>query len=99
MANVILILKFTGTLNQHKYEIYYAKMGEATQPGAEFEPLTLADLDGDNKTDILLPFINSGQALIFSYILKNNLITGIEPSDTITILSEDYIKSYPVFIY
>jgi hypothetical protein len=96
IANILLILKFTGTVNEHEYKIFYAKIGEATQPGAKFEPVTLADLDGDNKTDILLPLLGSGPAPIFSYILRNDLITGFEPSDEKTVFSEDYIKSFPV---
>ena len=63
MANVILILKFTGVPNNHQYDIYYAKIGEATQPGAEFEPVTLAELNGDSKIDILLPLTVYGPSL------------------------------------
>jgi hypothetical protein len=96
ITNVILILKFTGTANDHQYEIYYAKIGEATQPGAKLEPVTLADLDGDKKIDILLPFLGSGPAPIFSYILRNDIITVIQPSNTNSAFSEDYIKTCPV---
>jgi len=98
LGNFILILKFTGSINSHKYEIYYAKFGEATQPGAEFEPLSLADLDGDNKTDLLLSMDKweNGQTIIFSYILRNNGTTGVEPSGTNIIFPEDHLVSYPV---
>jgi len=98
LANVILILKFTGSANHHRYEIYYAKIGEATQPGCEFEPLTIADLNGNNKLDLLLPISRyyNGQTHIFSYILRNNVITGTETSNIKAFQSEEFIKSYPV---
>ena len=96
MSNVILILKFTGAPNNHQYEIYYAKIGEATEPTAEFEPLTLADLDGDNKIDILLPFIVYKPSPIFSYILRNSGTTDVITSGIDSGLYEDNIISYPV---
>lgn len=98
LANVILILKFIGSPNNHQYEIYYIKIGEATEPTAEFLPLTTADLDGDGKVDILLPFQKSenGQAVNFSYILKQNGTVGVEPINNFPTNYDVYIKSYPV---
>ncbi|MFO7526629.1 MAG: FlgD immunoglobulin-like domain containing protein [Ignavibacteriaceae bacterium] len=98
VANVILILKFTGSPNTHEYEIHYVKIGDATEPTAEFQPLTTADLDGDGKVDILLPFQKSenGQAVNFSYILKQNGTVGVEPFNTQPTSFDVYIKSYPV---
>lgn len=98
IANVILVLKFTGSPNNHQYEIYYVKIGEATEPTAEFQPLTTADLDGDGKTDILLPFQKSenGQAVNFSYILRQNGTVGIEPFNNNATSFDVYLKSYPV---
>jgi hypothetical protein len=98
IANVILILKFEGSPNNHQYDIYYAKFGETTEPTAEFQPLNTADLDGDKKIDILLPFQKSenGQAINFSYILKQNGALGVEQLNTDSISFDIYIKSYPV---
>lgn len=98
LANYILILKFTGSVNYHRYTIYYAKINEATQPGGEFEPSTIADLNGDNKFDLLLPISRyySGQTHIFSYILRNNIITEIELTNTSPTLTKNYVESYPV---
>src|SRR5690606_36622578 len=98
LANVILILKFIGSPNNHQYEIYYVKIGEATEPTAEFLPLTTADLDGDGKDDILLPFQKSenGQAVNFSYILKQNGTVDVEPLINQPTNSDVYVKSYPV---
>ena len=98
LANIILILKFTGSPNNHQYEIYYVKIGEATEPTAEFQPLTTADLNGDGKVDILLPFQKSenGQANNFSYILKQNGTVGVEPLNTQPTSFDVYVKSYPV---
>ena len=50
----LFILKFTGKPNRHSYSIYYAKIGDATQPGALFLPSTIYDLNNDGKKDILL---------------------------------------------
>lgn len=98
IANVILMLKFIGSPNNHQYEIYYVKIGEVTEPTAEFLPLTIADLDGDGKQDFLLPFQKSenGQAVDFSYILKQNGIVEVEPFNTQPASFNIYIKSYPV---
>jgi hypothetical protein len=98
LANIILILKFTGSPNNHQYEIYYIKIGEATEPTSEFQPLTTADLNGDGKVDILLPFQKSenGQAVNFSYILKQTGVVGVDPLTIQPTRYDVYVKSYPV---
>ncbi|MDY0082040.1 MAG: FG-GAP-like repeat-containing protein [Ignavibacteriaceae bacterium] len=73
-GNIILILQFTGSPDNHQYKIWYAKMGEATQPGAEFCITTMNDFNRDGKMDLLIPmdkYIPSFQ-YAFSYILKRN---------------------------
>lgn len=98
IANVILILKFTGSPNNHHYEIYYVKIGEATEPTAEFQPLTTADLDGDGKIDILLPFdkYENGHYIDFSYIFKQSGTVGVKDLNIYQKKINEYIKTYPV---
>lgn len=98
MSNVILILKFTGSPNNHQYEIYYVKIGEATEPTAEFQPLTTADLNGDGKIDILLPFdkYENGLYIDFSYILNQNIMVSVGDFNAQPSNSNVYIICYPV---
>lgn len=98
LANVILVLKFTGSPNNHKYDIYYAKINEATEPTVEFEPLTPADLDGDGKIDLLLPFYKyeNGHNINFSYILRKNEPNAVELLVNDNVPHKGYITSYPV---
>ena len=74
IGKLVLILKFVGSSNNHQYEIFYAKFDEATQPGADFFPVAIAELTGDENKDILLPFKDFEYPIVisFSYILKQN---------------------------
>ena len=78
--------------------MWYAKIGEATQPGAQFYPVAVADLDGDGKKDLLLPFRKHIYPITyaFSYILRKDGTSGIESFETDYSTSKEYIKSYPV---
>lgn len=80
-GNIILILKFIGSPGNHQYELWYAKLGEATQPLAEIYPVAISDLDGDGKKDLLVPFnkYEEPYILAFSYILRRDTVTGILP--------------------
>ncbi len=98
IGNAILILKFSGSANNHKYDLWYAKIGEATQPGAQFYPAAFADFDKDNKKDLLIPMRKYTPSItyFFSYILKQNGTTDLELIDSDYITSQDFITSYPV---
>jgi hypothetical protein len=95
-GNIILILKFTGSPGDHQYKLYYAKLGEATQYGAEIHPAAIADLNGDGKKDILVPFRKSqwSTVLSFSYILVQDNPNNIDLLATSNLHTED-IAAYP----
>jgi hypothetical protein len=97
-GNIILILKFAGSPDNHQYKLWYAKIGEATQPGAQFYPAAIADLDGDGKKDILIPFRKYIEPITFafSYMLRQNRTTDVELSEDNNLPLKDFIKSYPV---
>ncbi len=96
IGNVILILKFIGSPGNHQYKLWYAKLGEATQPGAQFYPLAVADLDGDGKKDLVIPMGKYTPSItyFFSYILRKD-----EPSDVfeseIKETTFETIQAYP----
>ena len=97
IGKLILILKFVGSPNDHQYKIFYAKFDEATQPGADFFPVAIAELTGDEKKDILLPFKYYENSIVysFSYILKNNMITSLESGNANTPCSFALLQNYP----
>ncbi len=98
IGNVILILKFVGSPGNHQYKLWYAKIGEGTQPGAQFNPVSIADLDGDGNKDLLIPMERYTPSIYyaFSYILRWAGTTSVESIDTDYIPYQDFIKSYPV---
>lgn len=96
VGNVILILKFVGLANNHQYKLFYAKLGEATQPGAQFYPVVIADLDGDKKLDLLIPMTKYTPSITyaFSYILRqDNPNRVMDPINNEK--SFEIIKCYP----
>ncbi|MCW9064775.1 MAG: T9SS type A sorting domain-containing protein, partial [Ignavibacteriaceae bacterium] len=97
LDNYLLILQFDGEPNQHSYKIFYAKIDEHSQPGANFRPVTIADLNNDGAWDILLPmdkYINPNTAL-FSYLLVQDTVTSVK-DDEVKILNEfSLCQNYP----
>ena len=91
----LLILKFTGKPNQHSYDIFYAKIGEATQPGAIFLPSTIYDLNGDGMKDILLSMDlhPSPKYVLYSGSGYNNI--QLQMSTYLNLINLIYLQNYP----
>ncbi len=98
IGNVILILKFVGSPGNHLYKLWYAKVGEGTQPGAQFNPVAIADLDGDGKKDLLIPMERYTPTTYYasSYILRRDGTTSVGSIKTDNSYYQNFIKSYPV---
>jgi hypothetical protein len=97
IGQLVLILKFDGSPNEHIYKIYYAKIGEQTQPGSTFYQANIYDLDGDKKKDIILPmdiYVNP-HLVSFSYLLRQNFITEVENDLTNQMPKYSILNSYP----
>lgn len=80
IGNHLLILKFKGNPNQHNYSLFYAKIGEVTQPGGEFLPSTINDFNADGKNDLLLSF-RIHPPPHTSYILIQDTVTSVANYD------------------
>jgi hypothetical protein len=96
IGNLVLILKFVGSPDNHQYEIFYAKLDEATQPGTDFFPVAIAELTGDEKKDILLPFKDFEYPIViaFCYILKQNKLVSYT-EEIKSVYSGVALNSYP----
>ena len=94
IGNHLLILKFTGKPNQHSYSLFFAKIGEATQPGAMFLPSTIYDLNKDGKKDILLS-MNIYPPPNVSYILVQDIITSVANNSAQIFEKYDLSQNYP----
>ena len=97
LGEYILILRFTGTPNYHSYGLYYVKNNEQTQPGNTFRPVTIYDLDGDGKKDILLPMDKyvAPNTIYLSYLLSQNNISSIDGEEKNNHNSFNIYQNYP----
>ena len=79
IGNYLIVLKFAGQPDQHTYEIYYVKIGELTEPNANFQPVTVYDLNNDGRKDILIPMDKyvDPNTIVFSYILVQDTLTSV----------------------
>lgn len=97
VGNYLIILKFTGHPNQHNYEIYYIKIGELTEPTANFQPVTIYDLNNDERKDILIPmdkYVNPN-TVVFSYILVQDTLTAVNESLSDLVYNYSLNQNYP----
>lgn len=97
IGNYVLILKFTGASNNHSYEIWYAKIEEATQLNADFHPVNPSDLNADNKKDLLLPmekYINPS-TVVLSYILVQDTVTQVLDESTQYPKNFEMLQNFP----
>jgi hypothetical protein len=95
-GNVIIVLKFTGSTNNPDYSIFYAKINELTQIGADFGAVSIFDLNLDGKPDILLPMDNyfGQKSHYYAYMLTNQNIDYVQKED---LLAKEYqlFQNYP----
>ena len=80
IGNHLLILNFTGKPNQHSYDIFYAKIDEATKPVQFFLPSTIRDFNKDGRKDILLSMAVWPPPYL-SYILVQDSVTSVADND------------------
>ncbi|MBV6419799.1 MAG: hypothetical protein DAHOPDDO_01024 [Ignavibacteriaceae bacterium] len=93
IGNEIVILKFTGSLNEHNYEVFYYKKGEISLPQVNnFFPCSFYDMNKDSLKDLIIPFGNSGYT---SYILKQDKTVSVENSNDNKIPSFELSQNYP----
>ncbi|GBD87984.1 hypothetical protein BMS3Abin03_01918 [bacterium BMS3Abin03] len=93
-ANVI-ILKFTGSTNDQKYEVYYIKQNSI--PGIYYFGATMYDLDNDGKEEIIISmqnYPNTGYRLL-SDIYKPDSTTNVINEITETPENYSLYQNYP----
>ena len=75
-----LILKFTGSPNQHSYELYYIKKNEMVGNYNVYYGASMYDLTGDSKEEILISRQqeNNGQLRLFTSIYRPSAIVPVE---------------------
>ena len=73
VGNHLLILKFSGSTNHHRYSIFYYKYAEATQTGTDIYPSSFYDLDDDGFKDIVFQMHTSNpENYLIAYLLRQN---------------------------
>jgi len=94
MGDYLLILQFTGKPNQHSYDLFYAKIGETTQPSAIFYPSTIYDLNKDGRKDILLS-MDIWPPPDLSYVLIQDTVTPVTENGSPMPSKFDLSQNYP----
>ncbi len=82
----VIILKFTGSVNHHKYSVFYMKRNDIEVTGgySDFYGATMYDVTGDGKEDIVIhmdEFAYGGMRL-FTYIYKADFTVNIGEQNT-----------------
>jgi hypothetical protein len=79
LGNTVMILKFAGSPNHQKYELFYAKQNEI--PNSVYQGASMTDLNGDGKKELLLSFFQYLQKpgdINYAYVFKPDFLTGIK---------------------
>jgi hypothetical protein len=95
LGNTVMILKFAGSPNHQKYELFYAKHNEI--PNSTYLGASMADLNGDGKKELLIAFQsfqNTGD-IFFSHIYKPAFLNGIKDYKPTSPNSFQLYQNYP----
>ena len=94
IGNYLIMLKFTGQPNQHYFEIYYAKIGESTQPNASVLPSTIFDFNNDYRKDILFSLDLYNAPNISYILLRDTTAVSVENAEN-NLFGFQLIANYP----
>ena len=94
IGNYLIMLKFTGQPNQHYFEVYYAKIGETTQPNASVLPSSIFDFNNDNQKDILFSLDLYNAPNISYILLRDTTAVSVENAEN-NLLGFQLIANYP----
>jgi hypothetical protein len=92
VGNVCVILKFSGSPNNHNYEIFYYYKAEKNLENAD-----MFILAGDNHPSIVMSMYesNNGRSRDFTRILKHHLVTNIKEEKKVEFDGYQLLKNYP----
>ncbi len=91
-----MILKFAGSLNHQKYELFYAKQNEI--PNSVFQGASMADLNGDGKKELLISYFQYLQQpgdILYSYVFKPDFLDGVRDIKPILPNGFQLYQNYP----
>lgn len=100
LDQTVLILKFKGSMNHQKYEVFYYRRNELALSGRNsiYYGATLYDLNGDGKEDLIINMdevIQNVGLRLFSYIYKANYPVDIRDEKNQLPLILELHPSYP----
>jgi hypothetical protein len=100
LDQTVLILKFNGSMNHQKYEVFYYRRNELALSGRNsiYYGATLYDLNSDEKEDLIINMdevIQNVGLRLFSYIYKANYTVDIKDEESQLPLVLELHPSYP----
>lgn len=96
LGNTVMILKFAGSPNHQKYELFYAKQNEI--PNSVYQGASMTDLNGDGKKELLISFFQYLQGpgdIYYSYIFKPDFLSVIKGEEPTAPNTFQLFQNYP----
>ncbi|HMU42886.1 MAG TPA: T9SS type A sorting domain-containing protein [Ignavibacteriaceae bacterium] len=99
IGDIIVILKFTGSLNHQKYEVFYVKKNDFTVTNFSYSGAIMYDLDGDNREEFLIDGSVYPDPPLFytkhtNFIYKPTFLTLVQENEVID-LNNLTLTAYP----
>ncbi len=101
LDQTVLIFKFTGSPNHHKYSLIFAKQNEMANQNSVYYGATLYDLlnNGGNELivnmDQVIGEVMTGGLRLFSRIYKLDSLTGVKPEHKTIPDATELFQNYP----
>jgi hypothetical protein len=96
----VLILKFNGSQNHQRYEVFYIKKNELAlkERWSGYFGATMYDLISNGKTELIISMyeaIENVGGRFFSYIYKPDFTIGVEDKDSVIPTEYQLLQNYP----